>query len=95
MLVSNEGRRVAVNVEHITAIYVGRLVALAQGARYRANKAGGSAIWHLEQSAPIGTLRAYVEALCRTKGLPEYKARTKHELAEFALRHISSTALGE
>lgn len=71
-----------------TCQYVVKLEALAESARFRALQAGGSVIYHLEHGATIGDLRAYVEALCRHKRVPVFKATNKRQLAEFALRHL-------
>jgi hypothetical protein len=71
----------------LTEHYVIKLRALIESAQFRAIQAGGSAIWHLEHAAHVNDLRAYVEALCRYKELPQFKARTKRQLAEFALRN--------
>jgi hypothetical protein len=57
--------------------------------RERAATHGGSVVWWLETSMRMQELRCYCKALAWTLGVPAAKARTKSELAKWAVDRLS------
>lgn len=79
----------------LSARYAGLLLDEFKVARERSEKFGGTAAHWLERSMPIQMLRAYCEALAQVLEVPAFKARTKRELAAWAVEHLSRRARSE